>query len=255
MLTINSRREVYINKSFFCRTHSKATMSQWCDSSDVVLPTLLWRRRNITEVNDSPTFPMGGANLERCDVMWKLQWISCFICYWLSVKNVSLNGCTKTPDLNMLLQCNANNFLHTLRHTHNMVTSGHRCPSWIVPDNLYFICRGVTGSISPEVSLVKLSHLKGLTRRMNLLMFAKPHTSSSSSVSILVIFFCAMTSISGYKLWHNKKGPAVVLLDMFQRKEQNLTLCTRFASAQSFHAVSVSQGRRRVSCELNAARL
>lgn len=189
MLTINSRREVYINKSFFCRTHSKATMSQWCDSSDVVLPTLLWRRRNITEVNDSPTFPLGGANLERCDVMWKLQWISCFICYWLSVKNVSLNGCTKTPDLNMLLQCNANNFLHTLRHTHNTVTSGHRCPSWIVPDNLYFICRGVTGSISPEVSLVKLSHLKGLTRRMNLLMFAKPHTSSSSSVSILVIFF------------------------------------------------------------------
>lgn len=68
-------------------------------------------------------------------------------------------------------------------------------------------------------------------------------------------FFCAMTSISGYKLWHNKKGPAVVLHDMSQRKEQNLTLCTRFASAQSFHAVSVSQGRRRLSCELNAARL
>lgn len=138
-----------------------------------------------TEVNDSPTFPLGGRTSN--DVM------SCenfsFICYWLSVKNVSLNGCTKTTDLNMLLQCNANNFLHTLKHTHSMETSGHRCPSWIVPDNLYFICRGVTGSISPEVSLVKLSHLKGLTRRMNLLMFAKPHTSSSSSVSILVIFF------------------------------------------------------------------
>lgn len=113
--------KVYINKSFICRKHSKATTSQWCDSSDVVLPTLLWWRRNNpntgTEVNDSPTFPLGGAYLERCDVMWKLQWINCFICFWLRVKHVSLNGFTKTPDLNMLLQCNANNFSHTLRHT------------------------------------------------------------------------------------------------------------------------------------------
>lgn len=78
----------------------------------------------------------------------------------------------------------------TRSDTHSTETSGHQCPSWIVPDNLYFICRGVTGSISPELSLVKLSHLKGLTRRTNLLMFAKPHTSSSSSVSTLVIFLC-----------------------------------------------------------------
>lgn len=188
MLTINSRREVYINKSFFCRKHSKATMSQWCDSSDVVLPTLLWWRRN-NRGERQPYLPSGGAHLERCDVMWKLQWISCFICYWLSVKDVSLNGCTKTPDLNMLLQCNANNFLHTLRHTqHGVVwpSVSFMNSSW----QSIFHLQGVTGSISPEVSLVKLSHLEGLTRRMNLLMFAKPHTSSSSSVSILVIFLC-----------------------------------------------------------------
>lgn len=157
MLTINSRREVYINKSFFCRKHSKATMSQWCDSSDVVLPTLLWWRRN-NRGERQPYLPSGGAHLERCDVMWQLQWISCFICYWLSVKDVSLNGCTKTPDLNMLLQCNANNFLHTLRHTHSTVLSGHRCPSWIVPDNLYFICRGLQEA-SPQRFLLSNCHI------------------------------------------------------------------------------------------------
>ena len=137
--------------------------------------------------------------------------------------------------------------LCTLPHTHTArVTSGQGRPSWTVPDNPYVISCRVTGSISPEVSTCQtISSQKGPTRRANLLTFAKTHTSSSSSVSILVNFIFFGALYQGLRLGScdKTKGSSAITGSVAQQSvEQHLTLCTHFESFKRLHAVSFQSG-------------
>lgn len=116
---------------------------------------------------------------------------------------------------------------------------------------------GLREAAPQRFPLVKLSHLQGLARRVNLLRFAKnPH---------ILLFYFNLTFFFFHDLYFQdlscekkqevKRSSAVTGYVAQPSVEQHLTLCSYFASFKPFHAVSLSLGLHQTLCEFNVLTL